>query len=194
LEPMLSGGTGSRRPKSASVCGPAATIPEMGGGCGSTISIMTRTPRKLHRFRHVVLLTAAEESPTIIAFRINVCATGPFSARSVNDSSLVCPSLCQVPMNRRNHPWPLADPEIQTLCDLLKGYPRDSMTTPTSTYKAQVTLECLKEENTATEIGGEHSIHLRPWRRWKHQALNNLSRWSGLTRFVFWPGSGFGVG
>ena len=44
----------------------------------------------------------------------------------------------------------------------------------TATFKAQVTLELLKEEKTVTQIAAEHSVHPGQLHRWKRQAIENF--------------------
>ena len=44
----------------------------------------------------------------------------------------------------------------------------------TPTFKAQVTLEMLKEEKTVAQIAAEHNIHPGQLHRWKRQALENF--------------------
>ena len=43
-----------------------------------------------------------------------------------------------------------------------------------STFKAQVVLELLKEEKPLTQIASEHGIHPTQLRDWKKQALQGL--------------------
>ncbi len=50
------------------------------------------------------------------------------------------------------------------------------MKTHTPTFKAQVTLELLKEEKNVTEIAAEHGIHPGQLHRWKRQALESFPR------------------
>ena len=44
----------------------------------------------------------------------------------------------------------------------------------TPTFKAQVTLELLKEEKTVTQIAAEQGVHPGQLHRWKRQALDNF--------------------
>ena len=44
----------------------------------------------------------------------------------------------------------------------------------TATFKAQVTLELLKEAKTVTQIAAEHSVHPGQLHRWKRQAIENF--------------------
>ncbi len=44
----------------------------------------------------------------------------------------------------------------------------------TPTFKAQVTLEMLKEEQTVAQIAATYSIHPGQLHRWKRQALDNF--------------------
>ena len=44
----------------------------------------------------------------------------------------------------------------------------------TATFKAQVTLEMLKEEQTVAQIAATYSIHPGQLHRWKRQALGNF--------------------
>ncbi len=69
------------------------------------------------------------------------------------------------------------DPEIQTIWEAFKCYtghvmPKQKHYTPT--FKAQVTLELLKEEKTVTQIAAEQGIHPGQLHRWKRQALDNF--------------------
>ena len=68
----------------------------------------------------------------------------------------------------------IVDPEIRTIWEALKCYTGYSMKTHTPTFKAQVTLELLKEEKTVTQIAAEHGIHPGQLHRWKRQALDNF--------------------
>lgn len=43
-----------------------------------------------------------------------------------------------------------------------------------ATFKAQVTLELLKEEKTVTQIAAERGVHPGQLHRWKRQALENF--------------------
>ncbi len=71
----------------------------------------------------------------------------------------------------------IVDPEIQTIWEAFKCYtghvmPKQKHYTPT--FKAQVTLELLKEEKTVTQIAAEQGIHPGQLHRWKRQALDNF--------------------
>ena len=44
----------------------------------------------------------------------------------------------------------------------------------TTTFKAQVVLEILKEDRTLAQIASEHGIHPTQLRDWKAQALSGL--------------------
>jgi len=46
----------------------------------------------------------------------------------------------------------------------------------TSSQKAQIALEVLKEEKTVNQIASENGIHPNVLYRWKKQALENLPR------------------
>ena len=45
-----------------------------------------------------------------------------------------------------------------------------------TSQKAQITLEILKEEKTVTQIASEYGVHPNVLYRWKKQALENLPR------------------
>lgn len=44
----------------------------------------------------------------------------------------------------------------------------------TTTFKAQIVLEVLKEEKTIGQIASEHSVHPTQVRKWKTQVLEGL--------------------
>ena len=46
----------------------------------------------------------------------------------------------------------------------------------TAALKAQVVLELLKEEKTASQIGSEYGVHPNQLRRWRQAAIDNLPR------------------
>jgi transposase-like protein len=45
-----------------------------------------------------------------------------------------------------------------------------------SSQKAQITLEILKEEKTVNQIASEYGVHPNVLYRWKKQALENLPK------------------
>ncbi len=45
----------------------------------------------------------------------------------------------------------------------------------TSTFKAQVVLELLKEEKSLAQLSSEHGVHSNVLRDWKAVALKNLA-------------------
>lgn len=48
-------------------------------------------------------------------------------------------------------------------------------TTYTSTFKAQVVLELLKEEKTISQLAAEYKVHPNVLRDWRTLAVKNLS-------------------
>jgi transposase-like protein len=48
-------------------------------------------------------------------------------------------------------------------------------TTYTSTFKAQVVLEVLKEEKTISQVAAEYKVHPNVLRDWRTLARNNLA-------------------
>jgi transposase len=46
----------------------------------------------------------------------------------------------------------------------------------TTTQKAQIALEVLKEEKTVNQIASEYGVHPNVLYRWKKQALENLPK------------------